>query len=76
VVYADAAHVLCRRWNWRQDARSIIRPATRRAVVTVQSNGAGDVDAGANDLVNLITKFCGGTFRIAVLDRTRPTADL
>ncbi len=26
VVYADAAHVLCRRWNWRQDARTLITP--------------------------------------------------
>jgi DNA/RNA-binding domain of Phe-tRNA-synthetase-like protein len=76
VVYADAAHVLCRRWNWRQDARSIIRPETRRAVVTVQSNGAGEVEAGADDLVDLIAKFCDGTCRIAVLERTRPTADL
>lgn len=76
VVYADAAHVLCRRWNWRQDARSIIRPKTRRAVVTVQSNGAGDVEAGANDLVDLIVKFCSGSCRVAVLDRTRLTADL
>src|SRR3954451_16366486 len=76
VVYADAAHVLCRRWNWRQDARSIIRAETRRAVITVQSNGAGDVEAGANDLVDLIVKFCDGTCRIAVLDCTRPTADL
>ena len=30
VVYADADHVLCRRWNWRQDARSLITPATTR----------------------------------------------
>ena len=61
VVYADAAaHVLCRRWNWRQDARSLITPATRRAVVTVQSNGAGDVAAAADDLVQLIGKYCGG----------------
>jgi DNA/RNA-binding domain of Phe-tRNA-synthetase-like protein len=75
VVYTDAAHVLCRRWNWRQDARSIIRPESRCAVVTVQSNGAGDADVGANDLVDLIMKFCGGTCRIAILDRTRPTAD-
>jgi len=75
VVYADAAHVLCRRWNWRQDARSIIRPETRRAVVTVQSNGVGDVTAGASDLFDLITKFCGRTSRVAILDRTRPTAD-
>jgi DNA/RNA-binding domain of Phe-tRNA-synthetase-like protein len=76
VVYADSAHVLCRRWNWRQDARSIIRPQTRRAVVTVQANGAGDVAAGASDLIGLIDKFCGGTCRMAVLDRSRPSADL
>ena len=54
VVYADAAHVLCRRWNWRQDARSLIMPETTRAVVTVQANGEGDVAAGADDLFDLV----------------------
>jgi DNA/RNA-binding domain of Phe-tRNA-synthetase-like protein len=76
VVYGDSVHVLCRRWNWRQDARSIIRPETRRAVVTVQSNGADDVEAGANDLIDLIAKFCGGHCRVAVLDQARPTAEI
>jgi len=76
VVYADAAHVLCRRWNWRQDARSIITPATTRAVVTVQSNGAGDVAAGAADLIDLIEKFSGGQCRMEILDAVRPTAEL
>jgi DNA/RNA-binding domain of Phe-tRNA-synthetase-like protein len=76
VVYADAAHVLCRRWNWRQDARSIIRAETRRAIVTVQANGTGDVAVGASDLIELIETFCGGTCRMAVLDRTRPSGDL
>jgi DNA/RNA-binding domain of Phe-tRNA-synthetase-like protein len=76
VVYADTAHVLCRRWNWRQDARSIIRPNTRRAVVTVQSNGAGDVGAGASDLSDLIARFCGGSPRVAILDHTCQTAEI
>jgi DNA/RNA-binding domain of Phe-tRNA-synthetase-like protein len=76
VVYADAAHVLCRRWNWRQDARSIITPATTRAVVTVQSNGAGDVAAGAADLVDLIETFSGGRCLVEILDAARPTAEL
>jgi DNA/RNA-binding domain of Phe-tRNA-synthetase-like protein len=76
VVYADAAHVLCRRWNWRQDARSIIRPETRRAVVTVQSNGAGDVAAGASDLVDLIAGFCGGQCRLAILDCSHPASEV
>ena len=35
VVYADARHVLCRRWNWRQDARSAVSTQTRRVALTV-----------------------------------------
>ena len=76
VVYADAAHVLCRRWNWRQDARSLIIPQTARAIVTVQANGVGDVSAGADDLIDLIGRFCGGRARAVVLDRARPASDL
>ena len=68
VVYADAEKVLCRRWNWRQDARSVITSATRRAVITVQSNGAGDLDAAVADLVELIERFCRARARVAVAD--------
>lgn len=76
VVYADAEKVLCRRWNWRQDARSLVTPATTRAVVTLQANGWGDVEAAAAELVALIAAFCGGASRTAVLDRARPVAQL
>ncbi len=41
VVYADAEKLLCRRWNWYQDARSATGQATRRAVLTVQWLGGG-----------------------------------
>lgn len=76
VVYADAAHVLCRRWNWRQDARTLIGAGTTRAVVTVQGNGAGDVSVAAGDLVDLIETLCGGRCRVAILDGMAPAADL
>ena len=72
VVYADAHHVLCRRWNWRQDARTGISPDTRRAIVTVQANGWGDLDAAAADLAGLLREFCGATVRTAVADAARP----
>jgi len=68
--------VLCRRWNWRQDARSVITPATRRAVVTVQSNGVGDLEGAVEDLVALIGRFCGGRSTVAVADATTPTVAL
>jgi DNA/RNA-binding domain of Phe-tRNA-synthetase-like protein len=76
VVYADSEKVLCRRWNWRQDARSVITPATRRAVVTVQSNGAGDLDAAVADLVELIGRFCGAGAKVAVADLANPVVPL
>lgn len=76
VVYADADHVLCRRWNWRQDARSLIGPGTSRAIVTLQANGAGDVEAAARDLTDFIEKYCSGRCRVAILDKARRTADL
>jgi DNA/RNA-binding domain of Phe-tRNA-synthetase-like protein len=76
VVYADAEKVLCRRWNWRQDARSGITPETRRAVVTLQANGLGDARAAAEDLVALLRRECGGRFAVTVLDCNTPVAEL
>ncbi len=72
VVYADAAKVLCRRWNWRQDARSAVTETTRRAVLTAQSNGAGDVEAAAARLVEGVARVCGGGAQAQVADRSQP----
>jgi DNA/RNA-binding domain of Phe-tRNA-synthetase-like protein len=76
VVYADAGKVLCRRWNWRQDARSLIRPETTRVIVTLQANGWGDVEAAMDDLVGLVGRFCGGRCRTATADTAHRTASL
>lgn len=76
VVYADAAHVLCRRWNWRQDARSAITPATRRAILTIQTNGWGDLDAAVADARDLIGRSCGGRITATIADRSRPSVML
>jgi len=72
VVYADARHVLCRRWNWRQDARSAVSVQTRRVALTAQSNGAGDVEAAAARLVARIERECAGRCRVVVADKAKP----
>jgi DNA/RNA-binding domain of Phe-tRNA-synthetase-like protein len=72
VVYADADHVLCRRWNWRQDARTGLSAATTRAVITVQANGWGDLGAAVADLVDLVGRFAAGHCRVAVADAALP----
>jgi DNA/RNA-binding domain of Phe-tRNA-synthetase-like protein len=72
VVYAGVTHVLCRRWNWRQDARSIITPATQRAILTIQTNGWGGLDAAVADATDLLGRFCGAQVSVAIADRNSP----
>jgi DNA/RNA-binding domain of Phe-tRNA-synthetase-like protein len=72
IVYADGTKVLCRRWNWYQDARSPVTSATKRAVVTIQSLGPGDLEAATADLCRLLTASCGASCAHVVLSRDRP----
>jgi DNA/RNA-binding domain of Phe-tRNA-synthetase-like protein len=76
VVYADSEKVLCRRWNWRQDIRSLVTPETRHAVVTVQFNGVGDLDAAVADLRALIGRFTGGETLVTIADRRDPVIEI
>ena len=76
VVYADDEKVLCRRWNWYQDARSPVTAQTRRAVVTIQSLGPGDLDAAIADLENSLSTYCGAAVAHVVLKSSHPSADL
>lgn len=72
VVYADAEKILCRRWNWRQDARSLVAPTSTRVVLTIQSLGVGDLDAALTDACTLIERFCGGRTAVTVADAAAP----
>jgi DNA/RNA-binding domain of Phe-tRNA-synthetase-like protein len=76
IVYADREKVLCRRWNWRQDMRSLVTPLTHRALITVQSNGEGDLDAAVADLIDLVQRFCGGEGRAAIADHRQPVVTI
>jgi DNA/RNA-binding domain of Phe-tRNA-synthetase-like protein len=76
VVYADARHVLCRRWNWRQDSRSGLTTDTRRAVITLQSNGWGDVEAAVADMARWWQVLGATSFRHVILETANPEAPL
>jgi DNA/RNA-binding domain of Phe-tRNA-synthetase-like protein len=74
IVYADEEKILCRRWNWRQDMRSLVTPLTRRAVVTVQANGVGDLEEAVADLRRLLGRFAAAETSVTIADRHRPLA--
>jgi DNA/RNA-binding domain of Phe-tRNA-synthetase-like protein len=79
VVYADTAHVLCRRWNWRQDARSAIRPQTRRVTLNIESlddESGVAVEEAARTLCGLLEDCCGARCAWAVADAAHPVAQV
>lgn len=74
VVYADAEKLLCRRWNWYQDARSPISATTTSAVLTVQAlePTTALVEEAATELCALLATYCGARTTWAVADREQP----
>tara|TARA_B100000676_G_C18086443_1_gene855476 strand:+ start:1392 stop:2096 length:705 start_codon:yes stop_codon:yes gene_type:complete len=76
VVYADDEKVLCRRWNWYQDARSPVTTSTTRAVVTIQSLGSGDLAAAVDDLERLIRDHFAAQTGTTILSIDEPMATL
>jgi len=76
VVLASGANVLCRRWNWYQDARSPITKGTARALVTIQSQGIGDLQDAADDLVALLAEFCGASCTVKMVSTDSPVVEI
>lgn len=79
VVYADTAHTLCRRWNWRQDVRSAIRPETRRVILNIESlhdEAVSVVEEAASTLCDLLEACCGARCDWAVADMTHPVVNV
>lgn len=79
VVLADAAHVLCRRWNWRQDARSRIRPETRAATLVLQTlapDGEARLTAAAEQLAACAAADLGAACRWAIASAETPRVEV
>ena len=79
VVLADARHVLCRRWNWRQDARSRIQPATTDATLVLQTladGGAERLTQAAEELAKHAGDDLGASCAWAIASADAPVVEL
>ena len=77
VVYADAEKILCRRWNWYQDARSATSESTRDAVLTVQWLGGGsNLEPAVAELCDWLGAHCGARTAWAIAEAARPLAEV
>ncbi len=76
VIYADAGKVLCRRWNWYQDARSPVTAESSKVVLTIQAGDIGDLHAAAEEMCALVSTECQGRAEFVVLDANTPAAEV
>lgn len=79
VIYRDDAGVICSCWNWREADRTKLTEATTDAFLCLEAlppSTAGELRQAAEDLAARVTAGLGGTARVEILDRARPTLDL
>jgi DNA/RNA-binding domain of Phe-tRNA-synthetase-like protein len=70
VIYADDAGAICRRWNWREAARTKLTPDTCDAILVLEAlppAGRGELDAALADLAGAIESLLGGAVAWSVL---------
>lgn len=78
VIYRDDAHVLCRRWNWRESAATLLAEGTREAILYVESLAGGDaLDETLGDLAAALRESLGATsVTTATLSKAASALDL
>ncbi|WP_225748627.1 B3/4 domain-containing protein [Eikenella sp. Marseille-P7795] len=71
IFYKDDAGAICRRWNWREVARTVITENTVRCVFVIEALpevGDEELRAAQQELGALIEQYCGGKLVHHVLD--------
>jgi DNA/RNA-binding domain of Phe-tRNA-synthetase-like protein len=70
VIFTEGNTVLTRRWTWRQANHTLTKLETRRIEFNIDRLPPVEIDeihSAANQLMDLIGKFCGGTKRYEIL---------
>jgi DNA/RNA-binding domain of Phe-tRNA-synthetase-like protein len=72
VMYRDDEGVICRKFNWREGARTALTDQTQNAVLVIEAvppTQRTDLEAALQELQELVMKFCGGVMEKAILER-------
>ncbi len=75
VIYKDEVSAICRRFNWRESDRTKFTEETRNAVLVAEGlppTAIGDIERIANELENMILKYCGGEISMFILNQYNP----
>ena len=77
VIFADLSGlVIARRWCWKQSADSTAGLETTSAILTIEAQhpgGKADIQAGLNDLLRLLSHYCGGELYSGIIGPHAPS---
>jgi DNA/RNA-binding domain of Phe-tRNA-synthetase-like protein len=79
VIYKDDVSAVCRRWNWREAARTKLTEETRNAVLVIEGlepAAKGEVELATEELADLVKKYCTGEIKTAVLNSSQKELEL
>ena len=79
VVLADKRKVMCRRWVWKQGTHTMVTKSSRDIAVNVDVLPPVTREEGeqiAQELSDLLRRFCGGKVSVHILDKDHPVAEL
>lgn len=81
VIYTDTGNqeVFCRAWCWKNGDRSKLLSSTRSAAVNIDimpPMGESEAADIANELAEMLRKYCGASCRVRYLSRQNPTFEI
>jgi DNA/RNA-binding domain of Phe-tRNA-synthetase-like protein len=79
IIFVEGNVVLTRRWVWRQSQHTLTLPETRSIEMNIDllpPAPVEELDAISKDLIDLITRFCGGHCRVETLSAKHPKISL
>lgn len=78
VIYKDDISAVCRRWNWREAARTKLTPETKNAVLVIESlmDDVDELQSALEELKELVSKYCKGDLKVEILDNNKKEIEL
>ena len=79
VIYKDDEGIICRSWNWREAARTIVRPDSKNVIIVLEALEAVPFDivkTATFELAYLIKKYCSGDIYFDFVDNQHIELDL
>lgn len=77
VIYKDSTGTICRRWNWREVARTILTENTKNCILVLEALNPvtdNELSTAQRELGELVEKYCGANVDYITLSAERPSA--